>query len=99
MCQCIQLEIIYRFDGVKAYNMSNSKARRSSWGQIVKLWQLFGTPNEETWSGVSKLDGFNEDFPSYPSNLDTFLVETLILKALEKGALRMFLWRLYIYFE
>ena len=94
MCQCIQLEIIYRFDGVKAYNMSNSKARRSSWGQIVKLWQLFGTPNEETWSGVSKLDGFNEDFPSYPSNLDTFLNDdlsqaTLLQKKCIRGMLQV----------
>jgi len=77
MCQCIQSQSIYKFDGIKTYNMSNSKARRSSWGQIVKLWQLFGTPSEETWPGFSELPGFNEHFPSYPGNLHTFFNDNL----------------------
>ena len=77
VCQCIQLRIISKFDSVKTYNMISAKPRRSAWGQMVRLWQLFGTPNEETWPGVSELPGVNEHFPSYPGKWDTFLSDDL----------------------
>jgi len=94
MCQCIQSQSIHKFDGVKAYTMVSAKSTRSQWGQIVKLWQLFGTPSEETWPGVSELPGFNEHFPLYPGNLHTFFNDnlsqaTLLQKECIRGMLQV----------
>jgi len=32
-------------------------------GQIFKIFQIMGTPNEENWSGISKLPDFKYTFP------------------------------------
>ena len=57
LCQCILLQSIFQFDG-----------GGSDWGQMMKIWQLFGTPTEDTWSGVSILPEFNNAFPHWPEN-------------------------------
>jgi serine/threonine protein kinase len=33
--------------------------------QIFKIFNLFGTPNEMTWSGVSFLPDYKESFPKF----------------------------------
>ncbi len=34
-------------------------------GQIFKIFQIMGTPNEESWTGVSKLPDFKPTFPQW----------------------------------
>eukprot|EP00931_Biecheleriopsis_adriatica_P039717 TRINITY_DN22703_c0_g1_i1.p1 TRINITY_DN22703_c0_g1~~TRINITY_DN22703_c0_g1_i1.p1 ORF type:complete len:678 (+),score=103.05 TRINITY_DN22703_c0_g1_i1:107-2140(+) len=35
------------------------------WGTLMMIFQQFGTPNEETWQGVSRLPGFKDSFPKF----------------------------------
>ena len=34
-------------------------------GQIFKIFQILGTPNEETWPGISKLPEYKLSFPQW----------------------------------
>ena len=34
-------------------------------GQLFKIFQLLGTPNEEMWPGVTKLPDYNINFPQW----------------------------------
>uniref|UniRef100_A0AC35TG80 Protein kinase domain-containing protein n=1 Tax=Rhabditophanes sp. KR3021 TaxID=114890 RepID=A0AC35TG80_9BILA len=34
--------------------------------QLLKTFELFGTPTDETWPGVEKYPDYSKDFPSYP---------------------------------
>ncbi|XP_065834666.1 uncharacterized protein [Oscarella lobularis] len=47
--------------------------------QLTKIWQLLGTPTEETWSGVSKLPEFQKyEFYQYtPSPLKTYVPQLI----------------------
>lgn len=56
LCQCIDLESILKF----AASRSASPERKSGLNQLLRLWQLFGTPTEETWPGVSGLPQFDQ---------------------------------------
>mmetsp|Transcript_19123 Transcript_19123/g.20725 ORF Transcript_19123/g.20725 Transcript_19123/m.20725 type:complete len:296 (-) Transcript_19123:323-1210(-) len=41
--------------------------------EIFKIFRILGTPNEETWPGVTSLQDWNEEFPIWPSlNLSKF---------------------------
>ena len=33
--------------------------------QLLKIFKILGTPTEETWSGVSRLPEYRNDFPMY----------------------------------
>jgi len=39
----------------------------SEFGTIIKQMKLLGTPNEETWPGVDKLDHWKSSFPKWTS--------------------------------
>lgn len=40
-------------------------------GQITSIFQILGTPNEETWPGISQLEGYKIAFQKYePDNLE-----------------------------
>ena len=53
--------------------------------QIFKIFQMYGTPNENTWPGISKLPEFKSTFPqfkgkgiqAYNKNLDQLGVDLL----------------------
>ncbi|KXN72003.1 negative regulator of the PHO system [Conidiobolus coronatus NRRL 28638] len=45
--------------------------------QLGLIFQMFGTPNERTWPGVSKLPKFRYDFPQY--NYQPFQIPNLFL--------------------
>jgi serine/threonine protein kinase len=53
--------------------------------QIFKIFQMYGTPTEKTWPGVTKLPDFKTTFPqfrakgvsSYCSNLDEYGLDLL----------------------
>jgi serine/threonine protein kinase len=34
-------------------------------GQLFKIFQIMGTPNEKNWPGVSKLQDFKKSFPQW----------------------------------
>ena len=34
-------------------------------GQLFKIFQLLGTPHEDTWPGVTKLPDYNINFPQW----------------------------------
>lgn len=41
--------------------------------EIFKIFRIMGTPNEETWPGVTSLQDWNESFPVWPTlNLSRF---------------------------
>jgi len=35
--------------------------------ELFKIFRILGTPNEETWPGVTCLQDWNDDFPVWPS--------------------------------
>lgn len=35
--------------------------------EIFKIFRIMGTPNEDTWPGVTSLQDWNDDFPVWPS--------------------------------
>lgn len=35
--------------------------------ELFKIFRLMGTPNEQTWPGVTSLQDWNRDFPIWPS--------------------------------
>jgi len=39
--------------------------------QMYKIFQVFGTPNNETWEGVSELPDYKVSFPSWTNTFDT----------------------------
>lgn len=45
----------------------------SNIGQLFRIFQLLGTPNEKSWEGLSKLEKWEETFPKFNGNLDTLL--------------------------
>lgn len=45
-------------------------ARETCWGMLVAIFQLLGTPDEQSWPGVSVMPYFNDAFPKLgPSSL------------------------------
>ena len=41
--------------------------------QIFKIFQMYGTPNEKTWPGISKLPDFNLCFPQFkPKGIEAY---------------------------
>jgi cyclin-dependent kinase 2 len=36
--------------------------------QLYRIFRILGTPNEETWPGVTKLRDYKSTFPNWPSN-------------------------------
>ena len=45
--------------------------------QLFKIFQYFGTPNEETWPGVSKLPDFQHSFPRFKARNDYGLLNDI----------------------
>ncbi|XP_034488824.1 cyclin-dependent kinase 1-like [Drosophila innubila] len=37
-------------------------------GQLFRIFQILGTPNDDVWPGVSNLSGFNATFPNWTCN-------------------------------
>jgi serine/threonine protein kinase len=55
---------------------------------LIKMFQILGTPNEESWPGVSRLPYFQEVFPKWPAGS----VERILfhhLSSLDASALRL----------
>jgi serine/threonine protein kinase len=63
---------------VSHYNIEPLFAGDSEIDQIFKIFQMYGTPNEKVWPGITKLPDFKQTFPqfrgkgigAYCSNLD-----------------------------
>lgn len=36
--------------------------------QLYRIFRVLGTPNEQTWPGVSKMRDYRNTFPNYPYN-------------------------------
>jgi cyclin-dependent kinase len=45
--------------------------------QLYKIFQLVGTPTEETWNGISSFPFYKENFPVWKGNLISSIVEGL----------------------
>jgi serine/threonine protein kinase len=64
--------------GVISDNLEPLFAGDSEIDQIFKIFQMYGTPNEKVWPGITKLPDFKVTFPqfrgkginSYCGNLD-----------------------------
>jgi len=50
--------------------------------QLYRIFRILGTPNEETWPGVTKLRDYKSTFPNWPSNPIQTVVSGLTLDAL-----------------
>lgn len=45
-------------------------------GQIFKIFQILGTPNDDTWPNVSMLPDFKQTFPKWkPKDLSTIITQ------------------------
>lgn len=54
--------------GLIFYEMAHKKplfAGDSEIDQIFKIFQMYGTPNEKTWPGITKLPDFKLTFPQF----------------------------------
>jgi serine/threonine protein kinase len=45
--------------------------------ELFRIFRVLGTPNEQTWPGVTSLQDWNEDFPKWPSLQIAKFVPTL----------------------
>ena len=74
--------------GLIFYEMAHRKplfAGDSEIDQIFKIFQMYGTPNEKNWPGITKLPEFKLSFPqfkgkgieSYNKNLDPVALDLL----------------------
>mmetsp|Transcript_9874 Transcript_9874/g.18609 ORF Transcript_9874/g.18609 Transcript_9874/m.18609 type:complete len:109 (-) Transcript_9874:107-433(-) len=44
--------------------------------QLIRIFSVLGTPNEELWPGISLLPDYSENFPKWnPKNLKEFVPE------------------------
>jgi serine/threonine protein kinase len=43
--------------------------------QLYKIFQLLGTPSEETWEGISSYSFYKDSFPIWKGNLLSSVVE------------------------
>jgi len=50
--------------------------------QLIRIFKIMGTPNEETWPGVSELADYKADFPVYPTQPLASIVHGLDEKGL-----------------
>ncbi|CCW69068.1 unnamed protein product, partial [Phytomonas sp. Hart1] len=45
--------------------------------QLIRIFEIMGTPNEELWSGVSLLSNYNSQFPKWPPQSLASLIPVL----------------------
>ena len=50
--------------------------------QLYRIFRILGTPNEDTWPGVTKLRDYKSTFPNWPSNPIQAVVQGLHLDQL-----------------
>lgn len=50
--------------------------------QLYRIFRILGTPNEDTWPGVTKLRDYKSTFPNWPSNPIQAVVSGLTLDTL-----------------
>ncbi len=50
--------------------------------QLNRIFKIMGTPNEEVWPGVSELPDYKQDFPQYPPQNLSALIQGLDEKGL-----------------
>jgi len=50
--------------------------------QLMRIFKLMGTPNEDSWPGVAELADYKPDFPVYPAQAIPSIVHGLDEKGL-----------------
>ena len=50
--------------------------------QLYRIFRILGTPNEDTWPGVTKLRDYKSTFPNWPNSPIQSVVNGLQMDAL-----------------
>jgi cyclin-dependent kinase 2 len=62
---CIFFEMAHRSKNFFILILEPLFAGDSEIDQIFKIFQCYGTPNERTWPGITKLPDFKQTFPQF----------------------------------